>query len=312
MSGSIPIEYIACPGRSGSTLVGSVLGLAPGRVFVGELRGVWREGLTENQPCGCGKSFRDCDFWQQVFVRAFGGFDAPGAVRLAKMLRELDDRSSGLRGLREVWQFRRGTGSVPDDLQPLARLYDAIVAVSGATVVVDSSKSLRYAALLAATPGLEPRLTNLIRDPRGLIASRAKRALRRDGSERSNVSSARRMRIVRTVAKWALRNALAARVMRRDGGIRLIYEEFVRDQGWYLAAALGETEAAAVERRLLQGVGPELVQHQLGGNWVRGLKISPVERWRTDLPLLPRLIAGALSAPFRAFYRSRLYRPHRQ
>ena len=29
--------------------------------------------------------------------------------------------------------------------------------------------------------------------------------LRRDGSERSNISSARRMRIVRTVAKWSLR-----------------------------------------------------------------------------------------------------------
>lgn len=305
----IEIDYITCPGRSGSTLVGSVLGLAPRRVFVGELRGLWKEGLKENQPCGCGRNFRDCDFWRSVFAQAFGGFDAPGAVALAAMLRELDDRSSGLRGLRDVWLFRRGRGPVPDRLAPIARLYAAIVAVSGAAVVVDSSKSLRYAALLAATPGLEPRLTNLIRDPRGLISSRSKRALRRDGSERTNAGSARRMRIVRTVAKWALRNALAARAMRRDGGIRLIYEDFVRDQRWYLAAVLGSSEAATVELRLAQGIGPEVVQHQLGGNWVRGLKISPVERWRSDLPLLPRLIAGALSAPFRAFYRSRVYQP---
>ena len=301
----MPVQYIASSGRSGSTLVGAVLGLHPDYVFVGELRSVCDVGLRDNEPCGCGKAFRDCPFWQEVFRAAFGGFDTPRAGELASLLARMRYEPYDLKGLWSVLTFRRGDGEMPSRLRPLATLYASILKVSGARVVVDSSKSLRYAALLMAIPGLEPRLTNLVRDPRGLIASRSKRARRRDGAERTGGKTTRRMRVLSTVAKWAIRNSLSARILRRDGGIRLRYEDFTEDQSWYLRSVLGENDAALVTQRLAKGVEADFVQHQIGGNWVRGLKIAPNERWRTELPAAPRLVAGILSAPLRPVYGNR-------
>ena len=54
----LDIVYICSHGRSGSTLVGSVLGLCDGYCYVGEVRDVWTDGLAENLPCGCGRPFR--------------------------------------------------------------------------------------------------------------------------------------------------------------------------------------------------------------------------------------------------------------
>jgi hypothetical protein len=303
----IPVVYIASVGRSGSTLVGSVLGLDRDHVFVGELRGAWREGLGQNQRCGCGQPFRDCPFWTEVFARAFGGFDTAETRAFANLIGRMDKLPGNLRLLWLALRFPKGHGIGPEYAEPLRKFYTAIRDVSGKRVIVDSTKSLRYAAILTAIPGFRLAMTNLIRDPRGIVQSRQRRALTRDGGDRAEVKKSRRMRIFYTLQKWVIRNALAARVMRRDGGIRLLYEDFVADQGWYLDAALGPDRAAAAARMLAEGIPEDMVQHQVGGNWVRGLKISSSERWRTELPTLPQAFVGALSAPFRRIYRSRAY-----
>lgn len=305
---SIPVVYIAGVGRSGSTLVGSVLGLDADHVFVGELRGAWREGLAQNQPCGCGRPFRDCPFWTEVFRRAFGGFDTPETRAFATLIGRMDKLPENLRLLSLAFRFPRGRGIGDEYAVPLRKFYAAIREVSGKSVVVDSSKSLRYAAILSAIPGFRLAMTNLIRDPRGIVSSRRGRALTRDGGDRAQVKKSRRMRIFYTLEKWVIRNALSGRVMRRDGGIRLLYEDFVRGQGWYLAEALGPAAADRVARMLAEGIPEDMVQHQVGGNWVRGLKITPNEKWRTELPALPRALVGAISAPLRLFYRSHSYR----
>lgn len=305
----IQVEYIASSGRSGSTLVGSVLGLADDHVFVGELRLVWQEGLLQNTPCGCGKAFLDCPFWTAVFDDAFGGFTAARAVAPQQLLGSIDHPLTKLRDLDKILAFAGPAGETPEHLRTLGRLYAAIVKVSGAKTVVDSSKSLRYAAMLNATPGLQPRLTNLIRDPRGILMSRSRRPRQRDGSEQSWKHDMRRMRMLKTISKWAVRNALAAHILRRHGGVRLLYEEFTRDQTWYLQAILGPALASGVASQLQSGVKEGMVQHQIGGNWVRNLKIRADESWRTELPVLPKIVASVLSFPMRLVYRSTVYRP---
>jgi hypothetical protein len=301
------VVYIAGSGRSGSTLVGSVLGLDADHVFVGELRGAWHEGLAQNLDCGCGQPFRECPFWTQVFQRAFGGFDTPETRAFAALIGRMDRLPDSLRLFWLALRFPLGHGVGEDYAVPLAKFYRAIREVSGKRVVVDSSKSLRYAAILAAIPSLRLAMTNIVRDPRGIIYSRQRRALTRDGGDRNQVTKSRRMRIFYTLHKWAVRNALAARVIRRDGGIRLLYEDFVQDQGWYQRAVLGDEAVARVACMLGEGIPEDMVQHQIGGNWVRNLKISPDEKWRAELPALPRFLVGALSAPLRAIYRSRIY-----
>ena len=66
MERPIKLVYIAGYPRSGSTLLLRLLGAAPGYFAIGELHEVWLRSFIEDQLCGCGRSFSECDFWEQV------------------------------------------------------------------------------------------------------------------------------------------------------------------------------------------------------------------------------------------------------
>lgn len=308
-NGRIQVEYIVSSGRSGSTLVGSVLGLADDHVFVGELRLVWQEGLMQNTPCGCGKPFLECPFWRKVFQEAFGGFEEARKIAPKALLGEIGRLSVKMKELGKVLIFPEPGSEVPDELRSLSALYAAIARVSSARIIVDSSKSIRYAAMLNATPGLNLRVTNLVRNPGGILMSRSRQSKQRDGSEKTWKAERRRVKSMKAMTKWMARNLLASRLLRRKGGVRLMYEDFARDQTWYLTTVLGQEAAGGVLSQLRSGVKDGMVQHQISGNWVREMKIRPDERWRTELPILPKIIAGVLSFPMMRVYRSKLYVP---
>ena len=76
------ILYIAGAGRSGSTLLASVLGQSQGVVDVGEVWKVWRVIGEPGRRCGCGSELVDCRFWGAVADAAPGVLD-PEPVMLA-------------------------------------------------------------------------------------------------------------------------------------------------------------------------------------------------------------------------------------
>ena len=91
------VLFIAGPGRSGSTLLDLLLGQIDGFCSTGEMRYIWERGFAQNQLCGCGKPFRECEFWTQVVKEAFGGFENVDYVRFEGLRRAAERRvSSGL------------------------------------------------------------------------------------------------------------------------------------------------------------------------------------------------------------------------
>src|SRR5688500_16707278 len=84
----VTVAYIGGSGRSGSTLLVRLLGSLDGVISVGELAYVWNYGLINNNLCGCGQPFRECDFWRAVFDEAFGGFDGIDAHRMQTLQRK--------------------------------------------------------------------------------------------------------------------------------------------------------------------------------------------------------------------------------
>ncbi len=303
----LDIVYICSHGRSGSTLVGSVLGLAEGFCYVGEARDVWFDGLADNQACGCGRPFRECPFWTEVFKRAFGGFDGPRVREAAELFAGMYRPPATIGLFRLVFWPRAAGRDIEKFTSILGGLYEAIAAVSNCRTIVDSSKSLRYGALVMRIPGTRTRWVNVIRDPRGIVHSRARPARFRDGSDKPADENGGGFRLFRIIAKWAARNALSRRIMRVTGGARVIYEDFVGDQRPLLAAIAGEHEATRVVKLLAAGIPDGIVQHQVAGNWIRGLKISPNESWRTELPDGVSRLTALLSWPWRRNYRFETY-----
>jgi hypothetical protein len=302
-SSDLDIVYICSHGRSGSTLVGSVLGLADGYCYVGEVRDVWSDGLADNHACGCGRPFRDCPFWTEVFRRAFGGFDTPQVEEATRLFAAMYAPPATFELFRLVLSPGASGNDIAKYTSILAKLYRAIADVSGCRTIVDSSKALRYGALLARTPGLRTRWVNVIRDPRGIVHSRTRRAKFRDGSDKPVEEGEGGYRLIRIITKWVARNGLCRRIMRRQGGVRVIYEDFVRDQTPLLTAIAGPDQVEKVTAILATGIPDTIVQHQVAGNWVRGLKISPKESWRSELPDGVSRLTAFLSAPWRKSYR---------
>jgi len=301
------IVYIACHGRSGSTLVGSVMGLLDDFCFVGEVRTAWTDGIRDNRACGCGKPFRECDFWSDVFDRAYGGFDSDAARAACDLFIEYH-RPFGSTDLwgSVLWRrLNRKRGA--RYLAAIAPLYRAIHVASGGKVIIDTSKHLRYGMLLTGLPDTEVRFVNLVRDVRGVVLSRARPALMRDGSARhADRSTHPHYRILKVVTRWAARNELSMRLIQKFGGLRVLYEAFARDPRPALEALAGAERATTAMARLEGDSGH--VQHQLAGNWVRGLKLEVRESWPTELPAWVRIVTTVLAWPFLRRYRFEAYR----
>ncbi|HEV2370544.1 MAG TPA: hypothetical protein VGS19_00115, partial [Streptosporangiaceae bacterium] len=164
------VVYIAGSGRSGSTLLERTIGAVPGFVNVGELIDLSRRTVSRGERCGCGQAFVECEFWNQVGERAFGGWDAETLANI----RRLQFRVARQRHMARLIAVRMTDGRFRADLASYGasytHLYHAIAAVNGANYVVDASKWPAQALALARS-GVDMRVIHFVRDVRGVAYS---------------------------------------------------------------------------------------------------------------------------------------------
>ena len=239
---------IAGESRSGTTLLGLVLGSATDSVYVGESRN-WATKWSNDQDCSCGAQFRQCKFWAAVFDRVGLSRDRPFTA---------DPRPS-----------------------EIANILHAATEVAGVTNVIDSSKSPDYLVPLAQQYGEPPLFLHVLRDPRGCLHSR----LRGWPSVRPTTTERRATfaETVRVGASWRRANSQAAGLTDVAGAryLRVRYEDLASDPLTVTAVLrprLGEPAASVSER----------VQHVPSGNPTRrqasSLEIVLDESWPQAIP----------------------------
>src|SRR4051794_27676515 len=130
------VLFLAGLGRSGTTLLERALGELPGVQPLGEVIHLWQRSLVDDEPCGCGRAFSECEFWQGVGERAFGDWMRVDVQAVEAARRE------AIR-LRRIPAVARGRSPATDSARLVAgmhrRIYEAAGSVSGARAVVDSS-----------------------------------------------------------------------------------------------------------------------------------------------------------------------------
>jgi len=306
--GAAPLDvlYVGGMGRSGSTLTDLMLDSLEGHVAVGELFYLWRNGVLHDGLCACGAAFSGCPFWSAVGHQAFGGWrkaDGERAVRL----QETVDRTACIPLLlspRRPAAFQAALEEYTDILQ---RLYTAIATVSGARVVVDSSKRPSLAFVLRAMPGLRLTVAHVVRDPRGVAYSFAKHVALPEGAALRQTQP--RTGTLRVARRWVTVNALIGSLSSLGvRSVRVRYEDLVRDPVRELtrvAAAEGLGCRADPDVVSEQGLRVPATHVVAGGRIRLADGVLPLrldDAWRRDMPERARRLVTALTLPSRARY----------
>jgi hypothetical protein len=184
----------------------------------------------------------------------------------------------------------------------MREVYLATFAVTGATVLVDSSKVPAQAALLSSMSDLEPHYLHLVRDPRASAYSWQRQKARKDLDE-SEVMP--RFGLIKNGLSWLEFN-LGAEAIRRSAGVRsftlLRYEDFMAEPRAainHIARAIGESPGDLP-------ISNDRTAHLTGNHTVSGnpsrfttgtVEIRSDDEWRTKQATVDRLVTTSLVFP---------------
>ena len=295
--------------RSGSTILARILGAQPQCMTVGETVFIWRFGVVGNNKCSCGREFSACTFWQDVADVAPGLFDSKTGRRYTEFMNTAVLKSRRLPWLWTPTGRRQIVKAIPSGLlNDLSRLYHAVRTVSGAKVLVDSSKFAAYRLLLGLVPDLNVTAVHLIRDPRAVAFSwqRQKPVLDEDQSDES-LRFIKRSALVAGL-DWVLQNYSTDLVNKLDDDLspRLRYEDFATRPQLTIRELVRATGVLGESFDDQEDPTLQLPEVHIFGNPSRfstgSVPIRLDDEWRTQMSPQSRLLVTAISSPLMSRY----------
>jgi len=281
-------------GRSGSTLLDRMVGSVPGAFAAGELRYLY-DRLQRGGSCGCGAPLRECEVWSAVLASdRVSAFDPDVTVYLLDHFARVRHTASLLRSDPETAWRTPGLGELVDRFSDL---YAAIGDVTGAELVVDSSKFPSHGALLRLVPDIDVSFVQLVRDPRAVAYSWSQ--------PKPGIDGIPRVGSLFSSTKWVQWNLACERVKAAVGPERYLtvrYEDFVaapRDTIAQVVALAGLD--CGVGSNVREGEAVLATSHTINGNpgkFVTGtVPIREDSRWLRSLRPGPWSLATTLTAP---------------
>ena len=297
------VVYIAGYGRSGSTLLDTLLGNHPTMFGAGEVASFF-ETWPDGGRCSCGRGYAECAFWPNVVSRAQAAFPA---------LKELSSEEITARTRRVESSFSPLSSGSPSDRQFYGDLWRAMLSAiqqeSGKSIVVDSSKSSRAVSrriwALSELVGAKVWVLHLVRDPRALMWSAVRGSNRLLEAGRPAALSGG---VLRALVGWSLANASvhAARAQNPHlSFLQLRYEDLAGNPAHVLRGlgAFLDVDFEPVVERIAKQL-PFDPGHGVGGNRMRRqgpIRIAVDEEWKQALPRYARVLAS-LSWPLASQY----------
>jgi hypothetical protein len=255
------VLYIAGNGHSGSTLLDIMLGSTEGFFSGGELTFITRDSIFE-EYCSCGQLIPECEIWSEIIDR--WEKNRKVTYREYQQLRLRFERNkTSIVALKNRFfpskDFKRYCEATRE-------FFESIRAVTGARVIIDSSKGPARIPVLDRISDVQ--VIHLCRDFKGVLNS-AKKSSKKDikaGIEADNPARSTN----KTLLDWLLNNLLCEIFCLGVKSKKVLYKDYVQ------------------RPELLQKVRPELdglperapytAPHMLAGNVIRlkkELRIDP-------------------------------------
>lgn len=293
--GAPPLRILCITGwcRNGSTIIGNVLNEIPGFFHVGEIHFLWKNaaGKGSNVLCGCNTPLTECAIWSKIVP-----LGRPPGVSAEAYAAEIRRRQLAYVRTRHTWRvLRRGLycQGIRDHAALMTRTYHAVADLTGARVIVDTTKIPGEAALLPHLDGITSYFVHLVRDPRAVAES-----------WRVPKQYAYTMSSAKSTAYWLGFNLASQAIVRRypERSLFLRYEEFIADPPGTIDSllrlcgadpALNPLHGWAIDLRPNHTVTGNPDRFRSGPTLIRERDDS----WKTGLSRRARLAAVALSWP---------------
>ena len=276
----------------------------PEVVVLGEVGHLWERGLLGNELCACTEPFHSCPFWCEVGAVAFNGWQNVDARRVLA-LRYAVDRQRRLGSTMRRHPPSKTSAALTEYTDYYARLYDAARTITGASVVVDSSKVAPTVMALSHSDSIDLRVLHIVRDSRAVAFSWQKLVTR---PEKMGAEMPRPSPLVST-EWWLVHNGSLATLKRRNVPmVRLRYEDLVTAPSAVTASAWntlglpgrGELPMADDDTIILGGT------HSVAGNPMRfrtgPTTLKPDTAWIEGLTRRDRTLVTAMSWPLLKAY----------
>ena len=312
MSGLPRIVFVAGAARSGSTLLGEMLGQQPGVLNAGELSLIWRDAARGGQ-CACGEPIVTCSLWGEALSRVMGGRGpwTPRLEALASTRAGLAHTSRPAALARMLRDPSRATWSPAERelIDATAGLHAAAGELAGAHVIVDTSKTMSALAFDRLVTGRLDTV-HLVREPRAVVASTmASRGVRRRNVDGLPPGAG----LLKSTVQWTWMNstaALASGWFSSGTTARLAYEDLVATPA-PSARMLCSTLELPFDEGTLEGGELRFVtaSHVAVGNPGRGgavgdrKAVAPDRRWLDQLSRGQSTVVHAATAPVAALLR---------
>lgn len=291
------VLYVVGAARSGTTIMDALLGAHASIAAVGELRFLLEMEHGAFRRCACGRLVAECPVWGEVLRRWIGSI-GPGGDRTHRVLSHRYERFLGFPWLVFDMAFRRE--NFVRYRAATAALFAAILYVSGAELIADSSKSPARVLVLKGGHLADLRVVHLVRDPRAAVWSMVKGHERLLGRRLSPFGRA--AFALRRVVQWLVANAISEILVRWGGsGMRARYEDLIQDPEGFLSLV---GELAGVDLRSI-GVRAKAGEafgygHIVAGNLRRFTGPAALELdtdWITGSPVWMRRMVWLLACP---------------
>lgn len=299
------VLYLGGFGRSGTTLFERLMGEAAGVCVLGEVVHLWERGLLANERCGCSLPFLDCPQWRRIGQKAFGGWENVDVARVLALKARVDRNRfiPQVAGNLPLPGFR---AALREYVGYYERLYAAAAEVTGASVVVDSSKHASLAFCLTRS-SVDLRVLHVVRDSPGVAHSWTKQ-VQRPEADGGDAAFMPRYSAAKGAVLWDAYNALFELLrLRRTRFSRVQYEQLICSP----AATLREVATfAGVDPDRLPVVADGSVElaasHTVAGNPMRfrtgSITLRSDDSWRTQMSARSQMVVAAITAPQRAWY----------
>lgn len=298
MDQRVKVLYIASMSRSGSTILDNILGQIDGFFTVGEVFWSVQRNFKANALCGCGKPISECEIWQPILKQAFGSIDQLDSLPLKTISQQA--RTRHLLKLMTRGGQRSYAQQLKDYVPTLAKLYQTVQAVTGCSVIVDSSKLPLYGFALNTIPSIDLYVVHIIRDPRAVAYS----FMRKKESPLAGRKYMTQQRPHISAMLWGLHNLAIERGLQLGAQryMKILYEDFVRQPRQHveqIVRFVGESPASLpFSSETEVHLEPT---HTAGGNPDRmktgAINIRMDDAWKAKLDRPSRALVSSLAWP---------------